>query len=90
MPLIFAKSIKYALDNGLQRMQTDYLDLYQLHWPERTNTFGRAFTLQDDEWEDNIHEVLNHSGWFCQGREKSNTSDYLMKMLGELCDFRRK
>jgi hypothetical protein len=29
------------------------------YWPERkTNYFGqRGFTLQEDEWEDNIHEV---------------------------------
>ncbi|HEU4791583.1 MAG TPA: aldo/keto reductase, partial [Flavobacterium sp.] len=44
----------------LQRLQTDYLDLYQMHWPERkTNFFGqRGYKVQDDAWEDNIHEVL--------------------------------
>jgi aryl-alcohol dehydrogenase-like predicted oxidoreductase len=32
---ITGKSVKQALEGSLKRLQTDYLDLYQLHWPNR-------------------------------------------------------
>ena len=35
------ESIEQALNSSLKRLKTDYLDLFQLHWPERnTNYFG--------------------------------------------------
>lgn len=53
-------NIADAVDGSLARLQTDYIDLYQIHWPERqTNFFGaRAYEHDVEDKTTEIRETL--------------------------------
>jgi len=43
------EQVRRAVDGSLKRLQTDYIDLYQTHWPERpSNYFGKLGYAHDD------------------------------------------
>lgn len=58
------KSVLAACNTSLQRLKTDYIDLYQIHWPSRaTNYFGQlGFKPSDDSRAPSIKETLGALG----------------------------
>jgi aryl-alcohol dehydrogenase-like predicted oxidoreductase len=91
-PLNFSKkNIHEAVNLSLENLQTDYIDLYQMHWPERVmNMFGqRGVSKIDSQWQENFFEVLNiYDGLIKDGKIKhigvSNENPYgVMKFISE-------
>ena len=80
------KNFEIAIDDSLRRLKTDYIDLYQLHWPERSvPLFGQLDYVHDPDdknWTPilEIIEILER----LKKKVRLDIMVYQMKLPGEL------
>ena len=63
-------NLEIALNDSLKRLKTDYIDLYQLHWPERNvNNFGILnYSHKEKDWNSFEDILINLQKFIDQGK----------------------
>jgi len=68
------ESVRYELQQSLRRLETDYIDLYQVHWPDTRTSIEETFsTLSELQKEGNIRYI--------------GVSNYTVEMIGEAMKY---